>query len=126
MRTIKSKFKKPDLNTRIGKYYMAVQKGKTKKEAQIVAGFNQDTNATRIERTKEFQSLQTYFKDELIQKITMGEIADALTDNIRQSGEIKIDRNARNRAIEIALARIEPKDAIVDGSGDKVLIVLSK
>lgn len=116
--------KKPDITTKTGKYFMAVRKGKTKKEAQIVAGYRTDTHATQIERSKEFKALQEHFGTNLQQHITVSEINGYLADNIRQEGETKIDRNARNKAIEIAKEMIEPANKLPRDEGDKVLIVL--
>lgn len=119
-----TRMKKPDLTTKVGKYFMAVQKGKTKKEAQIVAGYSTPTHATSIERSKEFQALQTYFKTSFLQKMSMDEVADALIDNIKQENEEKIDRAARNGAIKIALDKLEPQNQQISDEADKVLIVL--
>jgi hypothetical protein len=43
------KEKKPDLNTRVGKYFIAKQKGLSKTEASIVTGYPLPTHTTRIE-----------------------------------------------------------------------------
>ena len=115
--------KKPDINTKVGKYFMAVKKGKTKKEAQVIAGYAVPTHSTRIEQSKEFQALQEHFGDNLQKHITINEINSYLADNIRQEGQERIDRNARNKAIEIAKSMIEPDGGFSD-TGDKVLIVL--
>lgn len=118
------KVKKPRIDSKVGKYFMAVQKGKTKKEAQIIAGYSTPTHATSIEKTKEFQALQEKFGTNLQTHITINEINSYLADNIRQTGQERIDRNARNKAIELAKNFIEPETAKADDSGDKVLIVL--
>lgn len=96
--------KKPDLNTKVGKYYAARMSGKTKKDAQIAAGYKGVNNSTQIERTKTFQALA--YKDELLNKISLSEIADAHADNIRQEG----DRGARNTAIKMAYEKIEGQE----------------
>jgi len=97
----------PELDTKVGKYYLAKKSGKSKKEAQIVAGYSTPTHATSIEKSDTYQAIERYFKSELLSQITMSEIAEALVDNIKQTGEEKIDRGARNKAIEIALEKIE-------------------
>lgn len=117
--------KKPDINTKVGRYFMAVQKGKTKREAAIVAGYADVSHTTQIERTSEFQALQEHFGVNLQKHITVNEINGYLADNIRQEGQERIDRNARNKAIEIAKDMIEPDNKTIDDGGDKVLIVLS-
>jgi len=117
--------KKPDLHTKVGKYFMAVKTGKTKKEAQIVAGYATPTHATTIEKSDQFKQLQEHFGDNLLKQITVQEINSYLIDNIKQTGEEKIDRGARNKAIEIAKEMVEPSGKTPRDEGDKVLIVLS-
>ncbi len=117
----------PKLDTKVGKYFMAVKRGKTKKEAQIIAGYAMSNKSQQIEKSSEFQALQTKFGTDLQTHITIHEINGYLADNIRQDGAIRVDRNARNRAIEIAKDMIEPDGGSKgDEDGDKVLIVLSK
>jgi hypothetical protein len=120
----KPRNKKPDLNTKVGKYFMAKVNGKTKKEAQEIAGYSTPTHSHEIENSKQYQAIeQAYFKDVLLKKIGMKEIAEALVDNIQQTGESDIDRGARNKAIEIALNKIEPNDSPED-IDDKVLVII--
>lgn len=115
------------INTRVGKYFMAVQKGKTKREAAITAGYADVSHTTQIERTSEFQALQEHFGTNLQQHITVNEINGYLADNIRQEGQERIDRNARNAAIALARDMIEGKNGGGKGDdSDKVLIILSK
>lgn len=123
---MKSKVKKPDIYSKTGKYFLAVKAGKTKKEAQRLAGFATDNQSTQIERSKQYEALQVYFKDSFINKMTMDEISDYLIDNIKQTGQERVDRNARNGAIKIALDKLEPEGGHKSDEGDKVLIVLSK
>lgn len=118
--------KKPRLESRVGKYFMLTAKGTPKGEAQIRAGYPDATHATQIERTSEFQALQEHFGTNLQKHITVNEINGYLADNIRQSGQERIDRNARNKAIEIAKSFIEPDNKKSDEEANKVLIVLSK
>lgn len=118
--------KRPNISTKVGKYFLAVQKGKTKKEAQIIAGYKDDTHAYQIEKSKEFNALQEHFGTNLQKHITVNEINGYLADNIKQEGQVRIDRAARNKAIEIAKEMIEPSNTKEDDGGDRVLIVLSK
>jgi len=112
--------KKPDLTTKVGKYYVArTKKGLNKTQSQQVAGFADTMHASRIEKTNEFQEIERYYKNELQNHITVSEIAEAHADNIRQDK----DRGARNKAIEMAMAKIEP-DKIVDDADEKIMIVL--
>lgn len=117
--------KKPDLNTKTGKYFLARRAGKNKKEAAIEAGYN-PTHTTEIEASKTYQAIEKkYYKDILLQKLSMEQIAEAHADNILQNGEEKLDRAARNKAIEIALDKIEPEEA-PDDSSEAVVFVLKK
>ena len=120
MKEIKEKKKKPNLNSKVGKYYLAVQKGKTKKEAQIVAGYNSVNNVTQIEKSKSFGEIQRYFKDEFMDRTTLGELSDELLKNIKQDK----DRGAKNKAIELALNRVEPLTKVVT-EDDKVIVILA-
>lgn len=120
--------KKPNLETKVAKYYMSRKAGKSKKESAITAGYSKNTalgNTNKIEMTQEFQTLQTYFKDELKTKISLSEIADALIDNIVQKDMKVIDRGSRNKAIEIALDKLEP-DNKSDYEEEKVIIVMQQ
>jgi hypothetical protein len=113
--------KKPDLKTKVGKYYLGVKKGKTKTQAALDAGYKDATHITQIERTDTFQAIQRYFKDELVEKITISEIADELVKVIRQDKDL----GAKNKSIEMALSRIEP-DKHVDDNDDRVLVIMKK
>lgn len=116
--------KKPNLKTKVGRYYMAVKDGRTKKEAKTIAGYAPSTTSAIVERTQEFRAIQRYFKDEFLDKMKMSEVADALIDNIRQEGEQKVDRNARNGAIKLALDKLEPQEKGDTSDATQVLIVL--
>jgi hypothetical protein len=123
----KHTMKKPkiSLTTRTGKYFVAIQKGKSKKEAQAVAGYAPSGNIAAIENSEEFKALEKHFNTAFLAKMSMDEVADHLIDNIKQEGQERVDRAARNGAIKIALDKLEP-----DGGGrqepDRVMIVLSK
>jgi len=112
--------KKPSLNTKIGKYFVARQKkGLNKSESQILAGFADNKHATRIEATKEYQEIKEYYKDSLLNHISMDDIAMYHAENITQDK----DRGARNKAIEMALSKIEPEDK-GSGEDEKVMVIL--
>ena len=109
---------------RIKKYVLSRSKGLSKAESARAAGYTESTavHATsQIEKTKEFSALaKRYFKDELLEQITLKEIATNLKDNITQDK----DRGARNQAIKLALEKIEPTDKPEDDENQKVLVVL--
>lgn len=108
---------------RIIKYAIERKKGFNKTEAQIRAGYPTPTQSTRIERTDTFKAIEGMFKDSLLSQMSVDEMMAYLVDNIRQEGQERPDRNARNRAIEISKEIVEPKDAPVHTS-EKVLIVM--
>lgn len=114
---------KLDLNKKPVKYAVAIHEGKTKKEALRVAGYGTTNNLKMVERQESFIEAQKYFADEFKAKMSISEVADALIDNIKQEGEIKKDRGAINRAIEIVLDRVEPQQK--ETTEEKVLVVLA-
>jgi len=103
METKKQYKKKPDLNTRAGKLFIQQQKGLTDSESARAIGVP-PTSVPQIENTKTYQAITKKFAETLLDKITMGEIADAIKDNIKQDS----DKGAKNNAVKIALERIEP------------------
>lgn len=117
------KKKKLDPNNRIVKYAIERKRGFNKTEAQIRAGYPTPTQSSRIEASKTFQMVEGIFKNELLEQMSVREMMAYLVDNIRQEGADKIDRNARNKAIEISKEIVEPKDAPVHTS-EKVVIIL--
>ena len=111
----------PDLlNTRTGRYFVARQTHKTtKKEAAIIAGYPDGSNVGKIEDSKRYKQLeQVFFKDELLKQISLQTIAEELIKNISQDQ----DKGAKNKAIELALSKIE--DKIKEESEEKVLVIL--
>jgi len=111
---------KIDKNSKAYKYYEAKKLGRTKKQAALEAGYSLSTatQPTAIEKTQDYQIVERHFKDELLTKISLGEIADALSYNIRQETQL----GARNEAIKIALDKIEPDKVIEEN--EQVLIVI--
>lgn len=114
---------KLDLNKKAVKYAVAVREGKTKKEALKIAGYANTNAYGMVERQQAYLDAQKYFADEFKAKMSIGEVADALIDNIKQENESRIDRGARNRAIEIALERVEPQQK--ETTEERVLVVLA-
>lgn len=95
-----------DLASRPGKYFLARKAGHNKKKAAIVAGYANGQHTSDIERTDTYQHVAKAYKDVLLDKISLEQIADAHVDNITQDK----DRGARNKAIEMAKEWIEPSD----------------
>lgn len=114
--------KKPKANSRVAKYFVARQEGKSKGEAQIVAGFPDTKHASRIEKTEEFKDLEKkYYSEVLLNEISLEQIAKEHVKNIKQDQ----DRGAKNKAIEMAMARIEP-DKVAPEKEEQILVVMKK
>ncbi len=110
---------KIDMKSKAGKYFLALQKGSTKKEAALTVGID-PRNVNKLEDTQMYQAIEKkYFKDELLDQITLTGLAQELLKNIVQD----TDRGAKNKAIEIALSKLEPEKAPKDAD-EKVLIVI--
>lgn len=117
----KRAMKKIDKNSKVFKYFMARKKGKNKTESSIVAGYSHPNNVDKVEATVQFQALERHYKDKLQDVISMEEIANAHADNIRQD----MDRGARNKAIEMALSKLEP-DKIKEEDDDRIVVILKQ
>lgn len=123
MRDPKPRNKKPDLDSRVGKYYLLRKTGavKSKKEAALRAGYSDGSHITQIERSKTYEVLeQTFVKDELLKHISIKALTGELVKNIVQDD----DRAAKNAAIKIAFDKIEPDGSLGENSGERVIVVL--
>lgn len=109
----------PSLDNKPGRYFLAKRAGNNKKAAAIVAGYADGQHTALIEKSKTYQEIERHYKNVLGGHISMDEIAEAHADNIRQDK----DRGARNKAIEIALERIEPSGTPPD-EVERVLVIL--
>lgn len=120
-----------DKNTKVykraSKYFLGKQAGLTKQKAALAAGYSVPTamqNTNKIEKSAVYQAIeQAHYKDVLLGKITMDELATAHADNITQYGQTTIDRGARNKAIEMALSKLEP-DKVGNFEDEKIIVVL--
>ena|SRR3990167_3188645 len=110
-----------DLNTKVAKYYLNRRKGMKKTEAAISAGYADGKQCTEAEKTKEYQKLQVYFKDELMKQTTVQEIASLLHRNMSQERDI----GGSNNAIKLALEKLEPNEHHED-DGDRVVVILKE
>jgi len=116
----KERIKKADLKTKAGKYIIARAGGKNKGESALEAGYADTVHTGRIEKSKTYLALEKkYFKDTLEGQITLEEVATELIKNIKQDSE----RGAKNKAIEIALSKLEPEERQEDDD-EKVLVIL--
>ena len=110
--------KKPDMNTQIGRYFLAKQKTKTKKEAAIMVGASPN-HVSNVEATKTYRAIEEYYKDKLLNVISLADIASEHKKNILQDQ----DKGAKNKAIEMAVDKIEG-NVLKDDSDDRVIVVL--
>jgi hypothetical protein len=111
--------KKPDLNTRQGKYFIGKMKGLSKTDAAIAAGYPDGHHTTRIEATEAYKATETHYKDELLKRMPIGQLADEHVKNILQDQ----DKGAKNKAIDMALNWIEPK-GMPNDEDDRVVVIL--
>jgi hypothetical protein len=95
---IKTRIKKPNFDTKIGKYFIAIKRGKSKTGASIVAGYPDPNHTTRIEATKTYQAMETYYRDELLKGTPISHIVGEHIRCIDQD----IDQGAKIKAIERA------------------------
>ena len=113
--------RKLNLNERVSKYIVARKKGLTQSKSKEVAGYPQTTNGYQIEQSDAYKTLeQTYFKDEIIQRITLGQIADEQVKVIKQDKDL----GAKNTAIKNTLERIEPNEIGGQEDDDKLVVIL--
>ena len=115
--------KKPDLNSKAGKYFIAKQTATTKEEAKAIAGYSPKTVTTRIEETKEYQAIEEkHYKEVLKDKITLDEIADIQIRNLKQERDI----GGSNKASELLLEGKGEKETPKEGEKESVVIVFKK
>lgn len=108
------------LNDRTVKYVKARAKGKNKAESKREAGYAESTTTTDIEKSADFKALT--MKDEILEQIDRTEIAEVLSENIRQRENL----NASNKAIELATTRFIEPDKAEKKEQEQVIIVMKK
>lgn len=110
---------KINMKSTAGKYFVARRRGLNKTQSAELVGID-PRNVTQLENTQMYQAIEKrFFKDELLNVITLRGLANELIKNIEQDE----DRGAKNKAIEIALSRIEP-DKVNQSNDESVIIVL--
>lgn len=108
------------MSPKIVKYFEAVQTTKTKAEAATIAGYSQpETSTSRIERSADFQALKRYYKDELLEQISMKDIAREHLKVLEQDNEM----GPKLMAIKMAMEKIEP-EAQVSDDDEKCLVII--
>jgi hypothetical protein len=109
--------KSPNLKTTAGRYFIAKQRAKTKKEACEMIGYN-PSNVAHLEDTKTYQEIEkTYYSDALLKQVTIEDIAKRTAQIILQGKDAD-----SNVAIKNALERIEPETS--PEKEDRVLVIL--
>jgi len=117
----KNYVKKPDLNSKIGRYFVARKKGINKTQSALMV--NEDPrNSTRLEKTKTWKALeQRFYKDELLEQITLEKLAKEHIKNILQDKDL----GAKNKAIQMAKEYIEPSTTIKE-EREEVIVIFNK
>ena len=115
---------KPNLKSKPAKYLIGVQKGKSKKQAALDAGYALTTanhSVDQIEQTQQYCEVYKAlsYKDELLKKTTLGEIADEQLKVVFQDRDL----GAKNMAIKQTVGTIEPEKGMTD-TEEQVLIIL--
>ena len=88
-------------------------------EASVAAGYASPTHTTRVEQTNAYKEIEEYYyKNELLKLITLQEIAEEHAKNIRQDS----DKGAKNKAIQMALSRVEPSPS--QDNSDEITVIL--
>lgn len=111
----------PSLETKVGKYYKKTRiEGKQKGIAALEAGYADDQHSHQIESTKAFERIDAYYKTALLNHISLDSIAAEHVKNIVQDQ----DKGAKNKAIEMAIDRIDPDSKPRDEEESRVIVVL--
>jgi len=112
--------KKPNLESKEARYFLARQAGNNQADSLKAAGYGvSNSQPGYIEKSEAYREVKEYFKDHLLNQISLNDIAKELIKNIEQDK----DKGAKNTAIKLALDKIEPQDTSIDNE-DKVLVVL--
>lgn len=118
--------KKIERNSRIGKYVINRQKGLSKRKSALQAGYSLNTanyNLNKIEGSLQYAQAvkELSYKDELLKKTTLEEIASEQMKVVRQDGDL----GAKNKAIENVTKVLEPESA-GNGDDDKIIVILKQ
>lgn len=107
------------MDSRPAKYYLAKKRGATAREAAVQAGYG-NTPSTQIEESKVYQAIERHYRDEILGKLSLSNLADEHIKVIVQDKDL----GAKNKAIEMALNRVEPDTPQAEES-DRVLVILA-
>ena len=110
---------KERLNKKSGKLWLAIQKGKTSKEAAKEVGID-PRNVSHLKATDNYQALErSSFKEEILKHILASSIAEEHVKLIKQNE----DKGVKLGAIKLAYETIEP-EIPQEGEDQKVIVVL--
>lgn len=115
--------KKPNLNSKAGKFFIARAQGHNKAEAAAIVGID-PRNVAQLERTQNYQAIEKKYSisEAILKQISLDEIAIELVKNILQDE----DRGAKNKAIEIASNKLEPAGVTPNTDADRVFVVIAE
>lgn len=116
---------KLNLNSRPAKYYKNKQKGMSKLQAALKAGYSKNTavqNTNKIENSLVYQEVEKAlsYKEEILKKTTLSNIADEQLKVVFQDGDL----GAKNKAIENVMRVVEPESS--GGEQDERVIIVLK
>lgn len=100
--------KKANLDSKVGKFFLAKQRGLSARQASLEAGYSRGmmNQATKITKFKSYRAIEEVYAKKLLTKISTDEIAEEHAKNIRQDENLA----AKNTAIQMALDKIEPEN----------------
>ncbi len=108
--------------TMVAKYLREKEKGLTKKQAALNAGYKLSVAKapSLIERSETYKEVESLYKNIILKKLSLETLADEHIKNIIQDE----DRGAKNTAIKMALDKIEPVNSNLADDDDRVTVIL--
>lgn len=108
------------METKPGRYFLERKKGKNKKESALSAGYADAAHVSQIEKSTTYREIVRAYKDEMLDVISLGEIAQEHAKIIRQDRDL----GAKNTAIKNAYERIDPLDSDKPDESDRLVVIL--
>lgn len=109
----------PKVDKKIVKYFRARKEGKNKTTSALEAGYADANHTTRLEKSRAYENLDRYYREVLLNEISLKEIALLNIRNAKQERDL----GASNMAIKLALERIDSIYANNE-ENEEVIIVL--
>jgi phage terminase small subunit len=110
----------PVVNSKkVVKYFQARKQGKNKTQSAIEAGYN-PAHTSRIEATRNYQKLESYWKEILLNELPYQDMAKILKRNAMQERDI----GGSNGAIKLALEKLN--STYGGDESEKVVVILKQ